>query len=94
MPKNPRKNQSIVDTFYFQSGRVLARKHEIISKLGGGWEGEVYKIRELNANIERAAKMFFPHHNLKNKNSDIYAQKIHENGPRTAPSTTRGARRW
>ncbi|HIA13348.1 MAG TPA: serine/threonine protein kinase [Nitrospirales bacterium] len=78
MPKSPRKKRTVVDTFDFQPGRVLARKYEITSKLGGGWEGEVYKIRELNTDIERAAKIFFPHRNLKNRSSDIYARKLHK----------------
>ena len=37
-----------------------ARKYKVLSMLGRGWEGEVYKIKEVTTNIERAAKIFFP----------------------------------
>jgi tRNA A-37 threonylcarbamoyl transferase component Bud32 len=48
-----------------------------MSLLGSGWEGEVYKVRERNTKIERAAKIFFPNRNLKNKTSNLYARKLH-----------------
>lgn len=70
--------QKIIDAFDLMPGRVLGRKYEVLSKLGGGWEGEVYKIRELNTNIERAAKLFYPHRNVKNRTSEIYANKLHK----------------
>jgi tRNA A-37 threonylcarbamoyl transferase component Bud32 len=59
-------------------GRSLARKYEIVSRLGGGWEGEVYRIRERRTGIERAAKLFFPHRNLRNKAAKFYARKLHK----------------
>ena len=64
-------------SFNLQPGRVLARNYEVISKLGAGWEGEVYRIRERSSGIERAAKLFFPERNLKNKTADAYAKKLH-----------------
>lgn len=67
-----------IDSFDFSEGRVIAKKYEIISKLGGGWEGEVYKVRERNTGIERAAKLFFPQRNLRNKTSKLYARKLHK----------------
>ena len=33
------------DSFDLQPGRVLARKFEVIRRLGAGWEGEVYLVR-------------------------------------------------
>ena len=51
---------SKIDRFDFKEGRVLARKYEVLSKLGGGWEAEVYLLRELSTGIERAAKFFYP----------------------------------
>ncbi|RMD87286.1 MAG: serine/threonine protein kinase [Candidatus Dadabacteria bacterium] len=68
----------IVDSFDFSSGTVLARKYEIIEPLGAGWEGEVYKIKEIKTGIERAAKFFFPHRNKGNKTSCWYAKKLHK----------------
>jgi tRNA A-37 threonylcarbamoyl transferase component Bud32 len=68
----------VIDSFDFQPGRVLAKKYEVISKLGEGWEGEVYLVREILTNIERAAKFFFPQRNPNNKAFKFYAQKLHK----------------
>ncbi|GMR20068.1 MAG: Dot/Icm T4SS effector protein kinase CoxK1 [Gammaproteobacteria bacterium] len=72
------KNRDDIDTFGFRPGRVLARKYEVLSLLGAGWEGEVYKIREVTTGIERAAKFFFPIRNLRDKSSKFYAKKLHK----------------
>ena len=72
------KKKLCVATFNFSERRVLARKYEIVCKLGSGWEGEVYKIRERNTGIERAAKLFFPHRNMHNRASKFYAKKLHK----------------
>jgi len=66
-----------IDTFSLAEGRIVARKYEVVCKLGSGWEGEVYKIRERTTGIERAAKLFFPHRNPGNKTSKFYAKKLH-----------------
>ena len=68
----------VVDSFDFQPGRILAKKFEVISKLGQGWEGEVYLVREQLTNIERAAKFFYPQRNPGNKAFKFYAQKLHK----------------
>ena len=65
-------------SFDFQPGRILAGKYKIIAKLGGGWEGEVYRIKELNTGIERAAKIFYPERNMNNLSSEVYAKKLHK----------------
>jgi tRNA A-37 threonylcarbamoyl transferase component Bud32 len=67
-----------IESFDLVPGRSLARKYEIVSRLGGGWEGEVYRIRERRTGIERAAKLFFPHRNLRNKAAKFYARKLHK----------------
>lgn len=67
-----------IDTFDFPPGRTLAGKYEIVSRLGAGWEGEVYKIRERSTGIERAAKFFFPQRNPKNRVLTWYARKLHK----------------
>jgi hypothetical protein len=67
-----------IDSFDLVPGRTLARKFEVVSRLGGGWEGEVYRIREKRTGIERAAKLFFPHRNVHNKAAKFYARKLHK----------------
>ena len=64
-------------SFNLKPGRILARKYEVMSRLGSGWEGEVYNIRELETGIERAAKLFFPNRNINNRASIAYAKKLH-----------------
>jgi serine/threonine protein kinase len=73
-----KKSVTSIESFDLQPGRILAGKYEVVSPLGAGWEGEVYKIRERNTRIERAAKLFFPQRNLRNKTSNFYARKLHK----------------
>ena len=68
---------TVIESFDLVPGRSFARKYEIVSRLGSGWEGEVYKIREKSTGIERAAKLFFPHRNERNKAVTSYARKLH-----------------
>lgn len=63
--------------FGLHSGDVLAGKYEVLCELGVGWEGEVYKVRELGTRIERAAKLFYPQRNPKNRAVRFHAQKHH-----------------
>ena len=70
--------KNALKTFGFKPGRTLARKYEVVSLLGSGWEGEVYKIREIDTGIERAAKLFFPARNLKNKTINANAKMLHK----------------
>lgn len=67
-----------VSSFDLAPGRMIARKYRVLSQLGAGWEGEVYKILEVNTKIERAAKIFFPQRNVRNKISKRNAQKLHK----------------
>ena len=75
MAKNTK--ELVVHSFNFQPGRVLAKKYEVIGKLGEGWEGEVYLVREQLTNIERAAKFFFPQRNPNNKAFKFYLNLAH-----------------
>ncbi len=69
---------SSIETFDLRPGRILNKKYEVISLLGAGWEGEVYKVKELSTGIERAAKFFFHEKNPKNKQAKWYAKKLHK----------------
>ncbi len=66
------------DGFGFEAGDLLADKYEILERLGGGWEGEVYLVRERPTGIERAAKLFFPKRNPRRRTSNFYARKLHK----------------
>lgn len=59
-------------------GFLLSKKFEIVSQLGRGWEGEVYRIQEVSTGIERAAKIFFPQRNVNNQAAKFYARKLHK----------------
>ena len=67
-----------IESFDLKPGRPVARKYEILSQLGAGWEGEVYRIREKSTGIERAAKFFFPQRNVRNRTARAYARKLHK----------------
>ena len=68
----------VVDSFDFQQGFLLANKYEVISKLGQGWEGEVYVVRENVTGIIHAAKFFFPQRNIRNRALKYYAKKLYK----------------
>jgi len=70
--------KAVVDSFDLTPGRKIAGKYEVLSLLGAGWEGEVYKIREIRTGIERAAKLFYPQRNPGNKTAKHYARKLHK----------------
>lgn len=72
----PRKKT--ISSFDFEEGRILSDKFEVVAKLGGGWEGEVYMVKELSTGIERAAKFFLPQRNINNKALKFYAKKLHK----------------
>jgi serine/threonine protein kinase len=67
-----------IEAFDLPTGRKIGRKYEVLSKLGAGWEGEVYKILETSTGIERAAKLFYPRRNPKDRTSKFYAKKLHK----------------
>lgn len=68
-----------IESFGFVPGLKLSNnKYEVVTKLGEGWESEVYMLREIKTGIERAAKFFFPHRNVGEKSSTKYAKKLHK----------------
>ncbi len=62
--------------FDFPPGRSVAGKYVIDRLLGGGWEGEVYAIRERSTGIRRAAKFYYPHRDPTGKAAISYARKL------------------
>lgn len=75
---NAQAHHPRIDTFNFPRGRVLANKYEVAQLLGRGYEGEVYKVRELATGIERAAKFFYPHRNPRDRTFNYYANKLNK----------------
>jgi serine/threonine protein kinase len=73
-----KRTKNLIKTFGLQPGNVIAGKYEIQNRLGSGWEGEVYLIRETTTGIERTAKFFFPHRNQRNRSLKFYARKLHK----------------
>ncbi len=65
-----------VDSFDLQPGRLIGGKYVVESFIGGGWEGEVYKVVERKTGIRRAAKLFFPQRNAGDRAVKFYARKL------------------
>jgi serine/threonine protein kinase len=64
--------------FDLESGDVIADKYVVLERLGEGWEGEVYLVRERSTGIERSLKLFFPQRNPGNRTVRRYAKKLHK----------------
>lgn len=67
-----------ITRFHLTEGQILADKYRVVERLGGGWEGEVFRVREIMTGVDRAAKFFFPHRNPKDRAVKFYAKKLHK----------------
>lgn len=65
-------------TFGLREGDILSGKYIIVQKLGKGWEGEVYLVKEKGTGVERSIKIFFPERNKNNRALAFYARKLHK----------------
>lgn len=65
-----------IDSFDLKPGRIIAAKYVVDQRLGGGWEGEVYKVIEETTGAHRAMKIFFPHRNENDRSVTHYARKL------------------
>lgn len=65
-----------IRSFNLRPGRVIGGKYVVETRLGGGWEGEVYKVAEQRTGIHRAIKLFFPQRNVGDRAVTIYAKKL------------------
>lgn len=70
------KNAAEISAFNFQPGRLIGNKYVVDSFIGGGWEGEVYKVVERTTGITRAAKIFYPQRNERDRAVKFYATKL------------------
>lgn len=78
MPGTVRQKPPRISRLQLKPGQIVANKYVILSLLGAGWEGEVYLIRERLSGIERTAKFFFPHRNVRDHALKFYARKLHK----------------
>jgi len=67
-----------VRPFELEPGDKLGDRYQVVSGLGHGWEGEVYRVRERGTGIERAAKLFYPERNQRNATARRCARKLHK----------------
>lgn len=67
-----------IQNFPLFEGQLLAGKYRVLEKLGGGWEGEVFRVRETMTGVDRAAKFFFPQRNPRDRSVKFYAKKLHK----------------
>jgi serine/threonine protein kinase len=65
-----------IEAFDLPQGRVVGGKYVIDRLLGSGWEGEVYQVTELRTGIRRAAKIFYPQRNVRDRAVRIHARKL------------------
>jgi len=72
MPRAARK----IERFDLEPGQSFGGKYTIEAFLGGGVEGEVYKVRETRTKVHRAAKLFYPTRNLRDQAARAYARKL------------------
>jgi tRNA A-37 threonylcarbamoyl transferase component Bud32 len=76
--KRPTTQPAPIKSFGLEPGLIINDKYEVVERLGAGWEGEVYKLRERGTGIPRAGKFFFPHRNVRNTSARVYAKKLHK----------------
>jgi len=65
-----------IDAFDLTPGRVIGGKYVVDEMLGSGWEGEVYRVVEQRTGIRRAAKIFYPQRNPRDRAVRTYARKL------------------
>ncbi|MEO0814277.1 MAG: serine/threonine protein kinase, partial [Myxococcota bacterium] len=65
-----------IDSFGLEPGRKLGLHYEVVRRLGGGTEGEVYQVAEVDTGIVRAAKLYFPHVDRKKRSGPWHARKL------------------
>jgi hypothetical protein len=69
---------SRIRSFDLAEGDLVAGKYRVQERLGRGWEGEVYLVREVGTGVERSAKLFFPHRNTGGRTARYNARKLHK----------------
>ena len=66
-----------IEKFDLSPGDKIGGKYRVEDFLGGGLQGEVYRVTEVQTGIRRAAKLFYPQENERNRTARTYAQRLH-----------------
>lgn len=69
---------SRTNRFDFQPDKVIGGKYMVLSKLGGGTEGEVYRVVERGTDIHRAVKVFYPQRASTDRDLREHARRLHQ----------------
>lgn len=65
-----------IESFRLREGQPLGDRYVVLGRLGTGWEGEAYEVEERKTRVRRAAKLFFPHRNLRDRAVRHHARKL------------------
>lgn len=65
-----------MQSFSLQPGHPIGTQYAVLGCLGRGSEGEVYKIKETDTGLTRAAKLYFPTRHDLTKKFVAYARKL------------------
>ena len=67
-----------MQSFDLPVGRTIGQSYRVEQHLGGGTEGEVYRIRDQSTGIQRAAKLYFPHRDPNQRLTAQHARKLNQ----------------
>lgn len=67
-----------LDGFNFRPGQHINQKYRIMAELGSGWEGEVYRLKEIETGIITAGKFFYPNRNRNNETARQNAKLLNK----------------
>jgi hypothetical protein len=62
--------------FNLAPGYKIGGKYRVEAHLGGGYEGEVYRVTEIQTGIRRAGKLFYPQRNARDHTARVYARRL------------------
>ncbi len=67
-----------IRSFDLPIGRTIGKSYRVEGYLGGGSEGEVYQICDQTTGIHRAAKLYYPHKDPKQRLTAHHARKLNQ----------------
>ncbi len=65
-----------ISAFDLNPGERIGEKYHVEAFLGGGLQGEVYRVLEKQTRVRRAAKLLYPQQNERGRTARNYAQKL------------------